>query len=191
MVIVLTFKILFSYFDYFLQLFLIFLLISDYFCSFFNLFAHFRLLLFYFWKYQTNVAHFSVFALFTLIFPIIQPFCQFQTTFAVYSTFLLFSDSPLPISPSTPSIYYHVQRSGQYSAASPGDIPSAPTNLASPIIYTRYVTLTWSAPERIGTAEILAYMIRWQEVGSERFVLFSYLLIYYFKCLEFCGIFLQ
>ncbi|WAR29086.1 NEO1-like protein [Mya arenaria] len=77
-------------------------------------------------------------------------------------------NSPLPISPSTPSIYYHVQRSGAYSATNPDDVPSQPTSLMVAIVSTRYVTLTWSEPDRIGPSEIIAYMIKWVETGSER-----------------------
>ncbi|XP_052785952.1 neogenin-like isoform X3 [Mya arenaria] len=60
-----------------------------------------------------------------------------------------------------------VQQSA-YSATNPDDVPSQPTSLMVAIVSTRYVTLTWSEPDRIGPSEIIAYMIKWVETGSER-----------------------
>lgn len=87
--------------------------------------------------------------------------------FCLFLCFVFISDSPI-IPPSTPSIYYHVHRSGAYSATNPSDVPSAPTRLQALLVSYRFVTLTWADPERIGPSEIIAYMIKWQEVGSER-----------------------
>ncbi|KAL4216343.1 putative aminophospholipid-translocase [Mactra antiquata] len=77
-------------------------------------------------------------------------------------------DSPLPINPSTPSIYYHVHRSGAHSAIAPDDVPSQPTKLIAPLVSTRFITLTWDQPVHVGTSEIVGYTVRWLEVGSER-----------------------
>ncbi|XP_053387197.1 neogenin-like [Mercenaria mercenaria] len=77
-------------------------------------------------------------------------------------------NSQLPINPSTPSIYYHVHRSGAYSANSPEDVPSQPAKPRAAIVSTRFVTITWGVPERIGQSEIIAYTVRWQEIGSAR-----------------------
>ena len=77
-------------------------------------------------------------------------------------------DTPLPYDPATPSIYYHVHRSGAYSSVNPASLPGTPKNLRAPIVETRFVTLTWGEPDRKGQSKIVGYSIRWQERGSER-----------------------
>ncbi|KAL3885049.1 hypothetical protein ACJMK2_025148 [Sinanodonta woodiana] len=80
---------------------------------------------------------------------------------------VLKQDTPLPVPPSTPSIFYHLHRSGTLTGSF-DKVPSEPRDLVAAITSTRYVTLSWNIPEHPGPSEIISYSVLWNEVGSER-----------------------
>ncbi|XP_050396200.1 neogenin isoform X2 [Patella vulgata] len=77
---------------------------------------------------------------------------------------ILEQDVPLPTTP--PQFPHRFDTGALYMDAK--NQLSAPTHLRAVLVSTRFVTLSWNQPDRVGTSEIKAYSVFWREKGSER-----------------------
>jgi len=80
----------------------------------------------------------------------------------------------LPLTSSRPRLLVTLPSSSRRSvggaAVANEGVPGAPTHLEVGHLSARYVTLTWSGPDRPGESPVIGYTVYWKELASDRLV---------------------